>query len=344
MNQRRWNASWMALVIVLLAAAACGKKNRPIPGRMYSGVFFGEPYQIEVVGDSTNYGDPIDSILHAFEKAYYLGDSTSILSRYNRYQTPEQAFIFYDSSRAFGLIYDLARDFNRRTKQYFDPTTNPLKREWMITHFKGSNAEPNLDSLYEFVGFDGAKMDLNEVEGEHHEYLRSQMRKGDARIEADFTPLATAYALDQVAELLRAKKVPQFRITRGHQVICNGAAMDSINIVLLGISGSNDDQRVRLLNRAFSFKGLPEKTQMVENELVYVGVSARTLAESEVFSEAFMIMGLDAASKWYEENENSDVQSFMIVKRGEELSTASTEAFDQMLVVPDSVKQNEPRP
>jgi thiamine biosynthesis lipoprotein ApbE len=336
----------LGLAVLAVVVAACGKKAKPILGREYSGSYFSEQYHIDVVGDSTNYGHAIDSILAQFEKAFNLLDTSSILSQYNRYQKTDSAFVFQDSTHAFGLVYDLARDLNRRSLQYYDPTTDPLKEAWMIVNFRKDGSEPNLDSIFEFVGFDGAKMDLNEVEGEHHVYLRSQLRKGDKRIRANFNSLAIAYGLDQVAAFLTEKNVPQFHITHQNRVINGGNGIDSLNIVSLGISGTEEDQRIRLHNRAFASKGLQDKMQMidvtygypVDNEVIYVGVSAKTLVESEIFSEAFMIMGYETVGRWYEENANSDVQSFLVFKQGDELKPAYTEAFMQMMVVADSLK------
>lgn len=341
----------LILLLFLIAAVACRKKTVPIPGRLYSGVLFGEQYTIDVAGDSTDFQQGIDSILHVFTRAFDLNDSTSVLARYNRFSRRDSAFVFVDSSGAFGIVYALAQDLNRRTNQFYDPTSNPLKREWMKVNFMKNRTEPNLDSLYDFVGFDGAKMDLNEVEGEGHVYLRSQLRKADPRIEADFTTLAAAYALDQVAEYLKSKGVSQFRISRGHQVITHGLIVDSLRIVPLGLNQGPEDLRIRMINRAFCYKTSKDKLMMVdvtygypvENELVYVGVSAKTLAESEIFSEAFMIMGYEAAGKWYEDenNEQSDVQSFMMFSQGKELKSASTEGFDVMLIPPDSTAVQE---
>lgn len=321
-------------------------------GRFYSGVFLGVPYSVDVVGDSTDYQQAIDSILGNFERAFDLQKPTSILSLYNKHTATDSAFVFYDTTRVFGIVYDLAKELNRRTNQYYDPTTNPIKREWFRVKLAGKGEEPNLDSLYNFVLFDGAKIDLNEVEGDNHVYLRSQLRKADRRIEADFTGIASAYALDQVGEYLKAKNVKQFRISRGAQLICYGNAVDSLNLQLLGLSGTDQDPKIRLVNRSFCYKTFTDKAGMVDvtygypvdNELVYVGVSARTLVESEVFSEAFMIMGYENAGTWYqdENNQNSDVQSLIMFKAGDEIRSASTEGFDIMFVAPDSLGQGAP--
>jgi thiamine biosynthesis lipoprotein ApbE len=75
-----------------------------------------------------------------------------------------------------------------------------------------------------------------------------------------------------------------------------------------------------------------------DNEFVFVGVSAPTMWQSEVFAETFMIMGLNQASQWYdvEDNMNSDIQSFTLIKRDDAITSASTEGFDAMIVPADT--------
>jgi thiamine biosynthesis lipoprotein ApbE len=77
----------------------------------------------------------------------------------------------------------------------------------------------------------------------------------------------------------------------------------------------------------------------VSNEMVLVSIVAPTLVEAEVFSEAFMIMGLDRAAEYYTNNENSKVQSFMLYEKDEQLQSASTEGLDQIMLHNDSLPQ-----
>jgi thiamine biosynthesis lipoprotein ApbE len=77
----------------------------------------------------------------------------------------------------------------------------------------------------------------------------------------------------------------------------------------------------------------------VSNEMVLVAIAASSLLEAEVFSEAFMIMGLDRASDYYTKNEDSKIQSFMLYEKDEQLQSASTEGFDRIMLQNDSLAQ-----
>jgi thiamine biosynthesis lipoprotein ApbE len=259
-------------------------------------------------------------------------------------------FTFVDSTHAFGLVYDWAKDLHRNTLQYFDPTIAPLKRAWLVTKSKGE-LEPNLDSLYAFVGFDHSDkgevlIDLNELTSDGYTYTKSQIRKTDARVELDFTIMAGAAALDAVGAFFTERGVSQFRIKYGRSVICGGKAIvDTLHVVPMGIGYDTADQYLRLSGAAYAARTAQDKMGMIDptygypvsNEMVFVGVAAPTLVEAEVFSEAFIVMGLDRASDYYTRNEQSRIESFMLYEREEQLQSASTEGFDRIMLHADSV-------
>ena len=335
------------IFLLAVALSACKDEKKSIPGREYKGLLFGKEYSIDVVSDSTDYTFQIDSIIRLFEKNFSLLDSTSLISKINAHKSKEEAYKFVDSTLLFGLVFDIVRDYNRGSQQFFDPTMNPLKREWFKIKFAGLDGEPNLDSLYEFVAFDGAKIDLIEVNNESNQYTHSLVRKKDQRVEIDFTNIASAYACDMIGDFFINKGINQFRIKYQKGIICRGVGVDELNIVPLGITGDSLDNSIRLINGAFNLTRVEDKAQLVDptygypvdNEVVYVAVAAKSLTAAVVYSEVFMIMGFDQSSKWYEQNEDSGVHSFMLIQRGKELTSASTVGFDEMLIVPDNAPE-----
>lgn len=335
--------------IFFLACKDAEKKSIPIEGRVYEGVLFAKPYKIDVVGDSTDYNIQIDSILRQFEAIFNPLDSNSIVARFNRYQNVDEAMKFSDDSKLFGIVYDIVKDLNRNSNQLFDPTSNPLKREWYKVKFAGLTGEPNLDSLYEFVLFDGAKVDLIEVESEDGAYAHSLLRKKDKRVELDLTEIAGAYACDAMGDFFVSKGIQQFRIEYGRGVLCRGVNVSELNVVPFGITNDSTDQNIRLVNAAYAKTNAQDKQALVDvtygypvdNELVFVGVSARSMTSAIAYSDVFMIMGFDQSAKWYEENAESGVQSFMLIKRGNEITSASTVGFDEMIILPEEKLSNE---
>lgn len=319
-------------------------------GRYYTGVLFGKPYTIDVVGDSTDYRESVDSIVHIYESLFNTLDPKSLLSQINAFSSRDSMFTFIDSTRAFGLVYDWAKDLHRITMQYYDPTIAPLKRAWLVTKSRGE-LEPNLDSLYAFVGFDhSAKgeviIDLNELTSDGYNYTKSQIRKSDSRVELDFTTMAGAAALDAVGDFFNERGVGQFRIKYGRSVVCGGKPIvDTLHVIPMGIGYDTADQFLRLTGAAYAARTAQDKMGMIDptygypvsNEMVFAGVAAPTLVEAEVFCEAFIIMGLDRASEYYTNNEQSRIESFMLYEREKQLQSASTEGFDRLMLRTDSL-------
>lgn len=342
------------LFVIVLAGtvSACTEKpeSKPLIGRYYTGVLFSKPYSIDVVGDSADYTASMDSVIAIYESIFNVLDPNSLISRINRFGSKDSVFAFNDSTRAFGLVYDLARDLHRITLQYYDPTIAPLRRAWMVTKSRGE-LEPNLDSLYDFVGFDQSQrgqvlLDMNELTVDGYRYSETQIRKPDERSELDFTGIAAAAALDQLAQFLRDRNVAQFRITYGHSLICEGNVVDTLGVIPMGIGVDSADQFIRVQRGAFCYRTVQDKLAMidptygypVDNDIVYVGIQAPSLVEAEVFSEAFMIMGLDRASDYYARNETSKIESFMLYNVDKNLQSASTEGFDRLMVYRDTTQ------
>ncbi|MBX7052070.1 MAG: FAD:protein FMN transferase [Flavobacteriales bacterium] len=338
----------IVIFLFLLLVAACGKKPTPLIGKYYTGALFGKPISIDAVGDSTDHWHGIDSIIQAFEQAFDVNRPQSVISRINAYTRRDSVFCFNDSTKVFGMVYDLTRDLNAATQQYYDPTMGPLRRAWIVAK-SGGLPEPDLDSIYNFVGFDGAKLDLNEMFDDSLHYKESQVRKADPRIEADFTLIAAALAIDHIGEYLKGHGVKQYRIRYGRDILTHGADVDSLNIVTLGVAQDSTDQAIRLQNMAFSSRNNNDKPGMidptygypVENEMVYVAVAAPSMVEAAVYSETFMMMGLEKAGEYYTENPETRVQSFMFYMSDSILHSASTIGFDSMLIAPDSTMVEE---
>lgn len=336
-------------VVLAVWATSCKDPQPPaIPGRFYTGEFLGKPYTIDVVGDSSDYSAAFDSLLGAVSAAGDLSNPHSVISLFNAFDRTDSAFAFYDSTGVFGILFDLTRDYHHRTNGIFDPTLNPIRRAWQERQAKGWNkGEPDLDELFQYTVFDNAKVDLIELNKEDgYTYEKSYIRKADPRIELDFTALAGAYGMDRIAAFLDEKSVAQWKITYDRASMNRGAWADSLAIIPLGISQNEADQKIRLNGGAFTFCNASDKARMIDpsygyppqsSELIYVAVVAPHMTDAVVFSEAFMVMGLEDATLWYEHNPESKVESFMLIQRGEEITNASTLGFDQLLVVPEAL-------
>lgn len=338
MNPGRILVASSILFLSIVLFSGCGEKPKPIVGRAYRGLLFGKEYTIDVVGDSSDYQAQFDSIANVFQQLFDVNDPRSLIAQYNQFQNSKRSLVFIDSTLVFGLVYDIARDLHNHTLEYYDPTVMPLKREWMVAKMSGIDI-PNLDSLYEFVGFDGVKVDLFETTDSSGTRI-SNLRKADNRIELDFSDLAQAAALDHIGDFLISKNVAQFNITYGRDVITHGMEVDELNIMPMGVTADTSDLKIRLINSAFSYTNTQDKVGLVDptygypvdNEMAYVGVIAPRLAEAKIFAQAFLIMGKEKAVEYYTGNEDSKIHSYMFYKEGDVLTSASTNGFDNAII------------
>ncbi len=340
---RYMGKSFAAVVILLLLAQCANEKAASAVGRFYSGSFMGQSYTIDVVGDSTDYSESLDSILAAVSGTADPALKGSVVARYNAWQQVDSMLGFVDSTGLFGALYGMAGDYHRLTGGIYDPTLNPIRRAWKERREKGwTKGEPDLDELYRYTGFDASRIDLIEMQGaDGYTYERSFLRKTDPRIELDLSRLAGAYGMDRIAAFLEERQVAQWKITWGRSTMIRGIWSDSLCTIPLGITGDDRDQKIRLSDGAFSYVQVADKVDMIDpsygyppqsSELIFVAIVAPRLTDAIVLSEAFMIMGLEDATAWYAEHPDSRVESFMLIQRGEEITNASTEGFDRLLV------------
>ncbi|MFM7729357.1 MAG: hypothetical protein ACKO7B_21845, partial [Flavobacteriales bacterium] len=93
--------------VCVVFVSSCKTKPDAVPhiGRYYTGVLFGRPFSIDVVGDSLDYQASIDSIIRLYEMNFNALDKSSVISRINAFSSRDSVFTFNDSSHVFGLVY-----------------------------------------------------------------------------------------------------------------------------------------------------------------------------------------------------------------------------------------------
>jgi hypothetical protein len=191
-----------------------------------------------------------------------------------------------------------------------------------------------------------AIVDFEEVE-ENGVYKSSRIGKINPKIEMDLQKIGTALVFDKIVEFLKSKSksISQGTIRSDAWHVGFGTTIDSLNIVDMTMSGQKTGNRLRVVNRAYATYDSRNKVTMLDpntllpvfNEMFQSYISAKTVVESYVFSEAFMIMGVEGMGKFYESNSESDIQSLVyFMKSDSERSFASTENFDKMMVAPSN--------
>jgi thiamine biosynthesis lipoprotein ApbE len=336
-------------VATSLFIQSCGDKGdskNSTVGREYDREFLGMKYKVNVVGDTTDYSFAFDSIEHSVKIHIDPNNPESTVIRYNTAAGMNGYYEFVDQNRMMGNIMSLSLDMHRKSKGYWDFTLSPAQRAWLPQVLSANPKTPNIDSLIQFTSMPYAIVDFEEVE-ENGVYKSSRIGKINPKIELDLQKIGTALVFDKIVEFLKSKSksISQGTIRSDVWHVGFGTTIDSLNIVDMTMSGQKTGNRLRVVNRAYATYDSRNKVTMLDpntllpvfNEMFQSYISAKTVVESYVFAEAFMIMGVEGMGKFYESNSESDIQSLVYFMKSEsERSFASTENFDKMMVAPSN--------
>lgn len=322
------------------------KKDGELIGREYDRDFLGMKYTVNVVGDTTDYTAAFDSIENAVRMHVDGNNPNSTCMLYN-YSTGEKGFFeFTDYNRMMGVIVTMAKEFNYRTGGSWDFTLSPAQAAWLPQLLNPTPKIPNIDSLKGFTGMYAANIDVEDIE-ENGLYKATQIRKSNSKVQIDLQKLGSAIVLDKILEYLQERNasVKQAVVNTDIWHAGFGVAVDSLNVIDLKTSGQKTGNLLRVVNRAYATFDARNKLSLldpktlspVQNEMYQSYVSAKSIAESYVFSEAFMVMGVEGIGQFYESNEDSDIQSLVyFMKSDSERASASTENFNKMMVAPSA--------
>ena len=342
------NASILFFAIVLFGVVfhSCGnttKTDGSVIGRDYDRDFLGMKYTVNVVGDTSDYSFAFDSIEDAVRIHIDASNPSSTCMLYNYAPAESGFFEFTDYNRIMGVMVTMAREFNYRSGGSWDFTLSPAQIAWLPQLLNPTPKVPNIDSLKVFTGMFSANVDVEDVE-ESGLYKSTRIRKNNSKVQIDLQKFGSALVLDKIIEYLKEKnaKVKQAVVKTDVWHAGFGAAVDSLNVLDMKTSGQNSGNLLRVVNRAYATFDARNKLSLldpktlspVQNEMYQSYVSAKTIVESYVFAEAFMVMGVEGIGAFYEANVDSDIQSLVyFMKSDSERASASTENFNKMMVV-----------
>lgn len=336
---------FLALMFGSLLFQSCGNKSATdngLIGRDYDRDFLGMKYTVSVVGDTTDYSFAFDSIESAVRMHIDASNPNSTCMLYNYSNAESGFFEFTDNNRIMGVMLTMAREFNYRSGGCWDFTLSPAQVAWLPQILNPTPKVPNIDSLKVFTGMYAANVDVEDVE-ENGMYKSTRIRKNNAKVQIDLLKFGSALVLDKIVEYLKEKNntIKQAVVKTDVWHAGFGAAVDSLNVLDMRTSGQNTGNLLRLVNRAYATFDARNKLSLldpktlspVQNEMYQSYVSAKTIVESYVFAEAFMVMGVEGIGSFYEANADSDIQSLVyFMKSDSERASASTENFNKMMV------------
>lgn len=247
------------LVALLLIVSSCTKKpvNTKINGEVF-GTFYEVTYHSEA---NENYNTQFDSLFTVINKSMsnYIPDSD--ISKLNRHEIDvvDDHFVnvFVASKRIF-----------KDTKGVFDPTIGVLVNAWDF----GSEKNPKpldsakVDSLMQYVGFNRMLLSGNTI------------RDSYPRPYIDFNAIAKGYAVDVIGDFLVSKKIENFMVNIGGELVAKGINVESNQGWTVGIENPNFDgsqtyDKVFILkDEAMATSGTYRKFKIDENGNKYAHI------------------------------------------------------------------------
>lgn len=291
------------LVLLLILTSCLDRREIRLTGRT-----MGTAYHITVIGGYFTAAAPlqkaIDARLAAIETSMSTYRPDSEISRFNQIKSSGQPFPI---SRDFYRVMALSQNLFRITRGAWDGTLYPLIDAWGFgpTPRPGNRppADATIRDLLALVGFQHI-----EVHPDGH------LRKRLPAVTLDLASVAKGYAVDAVAELLRAEGFTDYIVEIGGEVYAAGVRIDGkpwrvgINAPEAGAAFNQVYRVVHLQDRAFATSGDyrnffeidgrryahiidPRTGYPVSNGVVSVSVTAETCALADGLATALVVLG-----------------------------------------------------
>ena len=307
-------------LVCLIFVFSCQKKeneqtNEPIT---MSGEAYGSTYQIVYYSYGKDLNAEIEEIMNEFDKSVNTYIDDSYLSKFNKSEHGAKA------DKMLLEMFSISKQFNTTTQGYFDPTVSGLSDLWGFSKkgFKNSPKQQQIDSTLATVGLQNVFAHTD------------SLSKNDKRITLNFNSM-TGYVNDKIAEFLDSKKVENYLIEIGGEILAKGKKPDGTNWKV-GIDKpvENLEDReimavVSLENQSMATSGnyrkffVDEKTgqkivhtmnpktgKPEASNLLSASVIAKTCAEADAVATATMAMGLEKAKAFAKDR--NDLKFYLI--------------------------------
>lgn len=268
------------------------------------GETMGTTYTVKYLdNEERNFKQAIDSILILFNQCLstYIPDSEISIFN-NQYDSIQFKLPF------FYPVLKRSQEVFEVSEGAFDPTVLPLVKAWGFgPNRKDQMEQPKIDSLLQLIGFQNLKFD------------ESGVKKLKKNVQIDFNAIAQGYAVDVIGDFLKERKINDFMVEIGGEVLCKGKNEED-KWWTIGIENPQFEEKggeqvqaiVQMENRALATSGNyrkyyvkegkkyahtinPKTGYPVQHSLLSASVLALDAMSADAFATAMMVMGKDKA-------------------------------------------------
>lgn len=224
---------------------------------------------------------------------------------------------------------------------FFDPTVGPLINAYGFGPEKKLNEidDAKIDSLLTFVGLEKVSLTVD-----------GKIVKQDPRIYLDFNAIAKGYTVDLVGRLLESKRVKNYLVEIGGELLSKGVNPDKNTEWVVAIDNPEQLEN-RIILKTLKLKDIamatsgnyrkfyidsvsgekfvhsinPKTGKAQKNNILSVSVLAKTCMYADAYATAFMVMDFEA-SKALLSKENLEAYIVYLDSEGE-MQEYATEGF-----------------
>lgn len=295
--------------IFFLSLVSC---NSEIERKEYNlqGVVFGTTYSITYLNATKNYQQSLDSLFLEINKSMSTYIPTSDITKINNGNTS----IVVD--QYFKEVFEKSKKIYQETQGFFDPTVGNLVNAYGFGPEKGKiiPSDSIINELMKDVGFEKVSL------------INGKIKKDNPTVYLDFNSIAKGYAVDVVARFFDSKKIENYLVEIGGEIIAKGSKpenkswiikiVDPINStsedgfriieltdVSMATSGNYRKFRIADDGKKYVHTINPKTGLATESNLLSASVFTKTdCADADAYATAFMVMGFEKAKKFLEEN------------------------------------------
>ncbi len=241
----------------------------------------------------------------------------------------------------FIKVFKKSKEIWKISGGFFDPTVGIITKANGLGP-KNFDNEKDLTKLLELTGFNKVQLKNKSIVKENEDIF------------LDFNAIAKGYCVDVISEFFEQKKIDNFLVEIGGEMVSRGLNKSTNNSWKVGISdpikpdSPNYLKKIELKNRALASSGNyrkykvdktsgkkivhtvnPKSGESIETDVVGVSVVANDCMTADAYATAFMVMPMEDSKKIINENPEIDVL-IIYLNDLNEIDTFSTKGFESL--------------
>jgi FAD:protein FMN transferase len=319
------------ILFILFFTACKSDKNHVLK---IEGKAQGTTYHISwLSSDRANYKKDIDSLLLEIDSSMSTWLPASLISRINNNDSNVLA------DQYFIEVFRKAKEVSEKTNGLFDVTVGPLVNAWGFGFAKKAKVDSSMiDSLLQYIGYKMLKLEGNKI------------IKAKPQIMLDFNAIAQGYTVDVLASYLESKGINNYLVELGGEVKAKGTK--NTEAWKVGIDQPDEkasEERklkavIKLNNKALATSGNYRKfyeedgqkfSHIIDPRIGYPArqnlLSATVIADdgitADAYATSFMVMGLERAKKFLEDNKDLKLEVYFIYDEKGSIKTFASESL-----------------